>query len=61
MLMIMISKIHLIPALSRALLIMVLVVSGCSGGNAQDLFPDGTPIPDWFRDTTKVTPGDLGR
>jgi len=51
----------LLPAFLQTLLFMVFLVSGCSGGKAQDLFPDGTPIPEWFRDTSKVTPGDLGR
>ena len=27
----------------------------------QELFPDGTPIPQWFSDTTKVNPSELGK
>lgn len=28
---------------------------------AQDLFPDGTPIPDWFRETTQTPLSELGK
>ena len=27
----------------------------------QDLFPDGTPVPEWFHDTTPVDIESLGR
>jgi len=59
--MVMKKKSPFLPAFLQTLLIMAFLVSGCSGGKAQDLFPDGTPIPEWFRDTSKVTPADLGR
>jgi len=29
--------------------------------NNKDLFPDGTKIPDWFLDATKINPADLGK
>ncbi|MFA9193457.1 glycosyl hydrolase family 28 protein [Flavobacterium sp. FBOR7N2.3] len=29
--------------------------------NNKDLFPDGTKIPDWFLDATKINPSDLGK
>lgn len=29
--------------------------------NNKDLFPDGTLIPDWFHDTTKINPNELGK
>ncbi|OYX79740.1 MAG: exopolygalacturonase, partial [Flavobacteriales bacterium 32-34-25] len=29
--------------------------------NNKDLFPDGTKIPDWFHDATKINPSDLGK
>lgn len=28
---------------------------------AQDVFPDGTPIPDWFRETTQIPLSELGK
>lgn len=28
---------------------------------AQDLFPDGTPVPEWFRDHTLANPAELGK
>src|SRR5690606_30691519 len=28
---------------------------------AQDVFPDGTPIPDWFRETTQTPLSELGK
>jgi len=33
----------------------------CSQKNNKDLFPDGTKIPDWFLDATKINPSDLGK
>jgi polygalacturonase len=33
----------------------------CSRENKKDLFPDGTKIPDWFLDTTKVKLNELGK
>ena len=29
--------------------------------NNKDIFPDGTKIPDWFLDATKINPADLGK
>jgi polygalacturonase len=29
--------------------------------NKENIFPDGTPIPGWFQDTTKVKLSDLGK
>jgi hypothetical protein len=33
----------------------------CSQENQKNLFPDGTKIPDWFLDTTKVNLNELGK
>jgi hypothetical protein len=44
-----------------ALSITVISFTRCSGVTDRDLFPDGTPVPEWFRDTSKVTLDDLGR
>ena len=48
----------------RLLALALLMVSVPMMGKKrqkQQLFPDGTPVPAWFSDTTKVSPGNLGR
>lgn len=41
--------------------VLTLLVSGQPSASAQDLFPDGTEIPAWFRDTAKVDISKLGK
>jgi len=41
--------------------ILLLLLSVPAVGNAQDIFPDGTPIPDWFRKTAAVDISRLGK
>ncbi len=45
------------------LLIVLFTISpkSFSQKKNKDLFPDGTPIPDWFHDTTKINPNELGK
>ena len=45
--------------LSSLILISIILVS--NPAKAQDLFPDGTPIPEWFRDTTPTDISTLGK
>lgn len=48
----------------RLLALALLMVSVPMMGKKrqkQQLFPDGTPVPAWFSDTTKVSPDNLGR
>lgn len=45
--------------LSSLILISIVLVS--NPAKAQDLFPDGTPIPEWFRDTTPTDISTLGK
>ncbi len=45
--------------LSSLILISIILVS--NPAKAQDLFPDGTPIPEWFRDTTPTDISALGK
>ena len=45
--------------LSSLILISIILVSNTA--KAQDLFPDGTPIPEWFRDTTPTDISTLGK
>lgn len=46
-------------------LLILLALTLCLGTSAKrktsDVFPDGTPIPQWFNDTTKVDVNKLGR
>ena len=41
--------------------VLLCVLLSASGVNAADLFPDGTPIPDWFRQTEIVDYKTLGK
>ena len=45
------------------LLIVLFTISpkSFSQKKNKDLFPDGTPIPDWFHDITKINPNELGK
>lgn len=45
------------------LLIVLFTISpkSFSQKKNKDLFPDGTLIPDWFHDTTKINPNELGK
>lgn len=50
----------------KNLLIVLTIICGCSNNALQqkgkkDYFPDGTIIPDWFRDTKKVDVKNLGK
>lgn len=45
--------------LSSLILISIILIS--YPAKAQDLFPDGTPIPEWFRDTTPTDINALGK
>jgi len=40
---------------------LALAFISCTQQNDTDLFPDGTPIPEWFSDTTKIQLADLGK
>ena len=37
------------------------MMAQAKGKGRKEIFPDGKPIPDWFRDTTKVDVNQLGR
>ena len=52
------TKIRLIAA---AALAMLCTVSQGKKKEVQSLFPDGTPIPEWFNDTAKVSLDKLGK
>ena len=43
------------------LLCIVMAMPVVAKKQKQELFPDGTPIPQWFSDTTKVVLSDLGK
>ena len=46
------------------LLMLLIAVTGFSKSKkrmVRPLFPDGTPIPAWFSDTTRVDVASLGR
>ncbi|WP_346857856.1 glycosyl hydrolase family 28 protein [uncultured Draconibacterium sp.] len=43
-----------------SVVLSLLLLSGCSTSKQTDLFPDGTEIPAWFSDTSKVKLADLG-
>ena len=47
--------------LKLILLTASLMTIGLSAKNKQSVFPDGTAIPQWFNDTTKVNVDNLGR
>jgi len=50
----------MIPKLKLAMLLIVALA--CSiGTNAQEVFPDGTPIPDWFRKNNPTEISKLGK
>ncbi|HYQ56221.1 MAG TPA: glycosyl hydrolase family 28 protein [Draconibacterium sp.] len=40
---------------------LALTLFSCTTSENKDLFPDGTPIPDWFSDTTKINLSMLGK
>lgn len=42
-------------------IIAMICVGFCEGKNRKDLFPDGTPIPEWFGDTVKIDVNTLGK
>jgi polygalacturonase len=42
-------------------LLFVVILSLCITTSAQDLFPDGTPIPDWFRQNKPTDINKLGK
>jgi polygalacturonase len=50
----------------RSIFTLVICILGfsqikCSQENKKNLFPDGTKIPDWFLDTTKIKLNELGK
>ncbi len=48
------------PKFFRVFALMLLILSGLQA-TAQDLFPDGTPIPDWFRQNKETDIKTLGK
>jgi polygalacturonase len=47
-------------SLVSIVLYLVILLPACSTNKQADTFPDGTEIPAWFSDTTKVKLADLG-
>ena len=47
--------------LTLSLLVACTAVMGAKKKKQVELFPDGTPIPAWFSDTTKVDVDKLGK
>lgn len=43
------------------MLCIVMALPAVAKKQKQELFPDGTPIPQWFSDTTKVSLSELGK
>lgn len=54
---------NLKPLFGLVCLNFLLFFSSCSENKAvsSNNFPDGTPIPEWFSDTTKIDPASLGQ
>ena len=51
---------HMKNILSLGLIVIILSLNACTKANPDDYFPDGTKIPKWFNDYSKVELKDLG-